>query len=83
MLNARRHGGATAVRLEVADVDGALHLAVTDDGTGLPPEPDPGVGLRSMHERAGELGGWCSVGPALGGGVRVSVGLPLPVGTAP
>jgi signal transduction histidine kinase len=36
----------------------------------------PGVGIRSMQERAAELGGRCDVGPS-GAGGRVCVTLPL------
>jgi len=34
-----------------------LQIEIVDDGIGLPPDLRAGVGLRSMRERAGELGG--------------------------
>ena len=34
-----------------------LIIEVTDNGIGLPPTPNAGVGLSSMRERAEELGG--------------------------
>ena len=36
------------------------------------------VGLSSMHERASELGGSCTVEPVPKGGTQVLVRLPLP-----
>ena len=57
---------------------GAVEVEVTDDGRGLPERPVPGVGLSSMRERAAELGGSCSVGPAAPSGTRVHAVLPLP-----
>ncbi|MFH9347672.1 hypothetical protein [Kitasatospora sp. NPDC017646] len=59
---------------------GLLELIVEDDGQG-PGRGDaghPGVGLRSMSERAAEIGGSCTVHPVegLGGGTRVHAVLP-------
>ncbi|MBE7551888.1 MAG: sensor histidine kinase [Anaerolineales bacterium] len=54
-----------------------LSLEITDDGIGLPPERHPGIGLTSMRERAGELGGECVVEALPGGGTRVWAALPL------
>jgi signal transduction histidine kinase len=76
LANVVRHAGARTCRVRVW-VDGALHLMVTDDGVGLPPEPRTGVGLASMRERAEELGGTCEVERGPEGGTRVTVVLPL------
>lgn len=35
---------------------------MSDDGVGIGDDAVPGVGLRSMRERADELGGACAVG---------------------
>jgi two-component system NarL family sensor kinase len=81
MTNAARHSGAGRVVLEVT-VDGsrsALRVVVRDDGCGLPPALVPGVGLRSMRERAQELGGSWGVAPGDGGGTVVHAELPLPL----
>ena len=51
-------------------------LEVTDDGRGLDPGADPGVGLRSMRERAAELGGQVVLSQASQGGLAVAVRLP-------
>lgn len=67
VLNAHRHAGARgcAVRLERPE-SGGLVLTVTDDGRGLTATGSAGIGLRSMRERAHELGGTLEVTPADG-----------------
>jgi signal transduction histidine kinase len=42
-------------------------VVVADDGSGLPANASPGVGLASMRERAEGLGGSFRVGPAAAG----------------
>ena len=76
ITNVVRHARAHTcqVRLTLAD---ELRLDIQDDGIGLSPEQPAGVGLRSMRERAAELGGTCAVAIAAGG-ARVLVRLPLP-----
>ena len=56
------------MRLEISS---DLMLEITDDGAGLPPDRRAGVGLTSMRERAEELGGSFSAGPAPSGGTRI------------
>jgi signal transduction histidine kinase len=76
LTNVMRHACAQSctIRLTLAD---RLTLEITDDGTGLPPGRQAGVGLTSMRERATELGGTCIVESVPGGGTRVSARLPL------
>jgi signal transduction histidine kinase len=79
LSNALRHSGAGNVRIAMR-WDRDLIIEVRDDGASADDgRPWPaGVGLRSMHERAAELGGSCHAGPTTGGGlVRVQ----LPLGT--
>ena len=79
MTNVVRHARASRceVRLEVGD---ALVLSVSDDGIGLPGQPRPdGIGLTSIRQRAADLGGHCTVGPAEPTGVIVEARLPLEV----
>ena len=56
-----------------------LQIEMVDDGIGFPDNLRAGVGLRSMRERAEELGGTCVIESDPGPGTRVCVGLPLVV----
>ena len=53
-------------------------LSVIDDGDGLARDSAPGIGLRSMRERAAELGGRVDLATSPGGGLAVEVRLPCP-----
>jgi signal transduction histidine kinase len=77
MTNVVRHARASRceVRLEAGEM---LILSVSDDGAGLPARTRPdGVGLTSMRQRAAELGGQFTIGPAGPAGVIVRAELPL------
>ncbi|MGH3566914.1 MAG: GAF domain-containing sensor histidine kinase [Pseudonocardia sp.] len=76
VTNVARHANAGHCVLRLS-VNGALEVEVTDDGVGATASWRPGVGLSSMHERAAELGGTCTVGPDPRGGTRVHARLPL------
>ena len=82
LSNVSRHAGENACTVSLAvDASGVLCLEVHDDGSGM---PDPaagspaGVGLTSMRERAGELGGSLVVVALPEGGTCVRARLPLP-----
>jgi signal transduction histidine kinase len=80
LTNASRHARSDSVTVSIA-VDArprALRLRVVDDGVGLAVDERPGVGLRSMGERAAEVGGTCAIGPLEGRGTLVEAVLPLP-----
>jgi signal transduction histidine kinase len=77
LTNALRHAGASAVRVTVAREDGAVRVAVDDDGTGaVNGNGDTGNGLRGMRERAEALSGTLESGPCEDGGWRVLARLP-------
>ena len=61
VLNAVRHASATTCVVTLRGGDGGLALTVVDDGGGLPGDAAAHVGLRSMRERAEELGGTITV----------------------
>jgi two-component system NarL family sensor kinase len=69
LTNAVRHAGASeiSVRLDVA-AGPALAVEVRDDGRGLDPAAPPGLGLRSMRDRAQEIGGTLTVSAPAGAG---------------
>ena len=78
LTNAVRHAGPEpAVRVDLYDDEGALHLSVTDDGTGPTPGTAPGFGLVGMRERARSVGGTLDAGPRAEGGFEVTAVLPL------
>ena len=80
LTNVLRHAAARHGRVVVQLDDTALTITVEDDGVGIPAAArtlSAGVGLRSMRERAAELGGDLEVGPRPGGGTRVVARLPL------
>jgi signal transduction histidine kinase len=76
MTNVARHAGARHCRVHLT-LNGGLLLEVADDGTGVPAPNGRGVGLRSMQERAAELGGTCTVTARAGGGTLVRAQLPI------
>ncbi|MFD0568779.1 sensor histidine kinase [Kitasatospora gansuensis] len=76
--NAVRHARAGQVRLAVTVSDGRVVAEVSDDGRGFTRRLGAdGIGLRSMTERAEELGGRFSLASGPGGTVARAV-LPLP-----
>lgn len=77
VLNAHRHARAARCRVRLERLDGgALRLSITDDGRGLPEAGEHGIGLRSMRERAVELGGTLAVTGGDGRGTAVEMVLP-------
>nr|WP_309060864.1 sensor histidine kinase [Streptomyces sp.] len=84
LTNAVRHAGPEpSVRIDLREEDGALHLSVTDDGTGPAPGGNPGFGLVGMRERARSVGGTLDAGARAGGGFQVTATLPLAPPAAP
>jgi two-component system sensor histidine kinase UhpB len=78
LANAARHAGAARAGLSVAEGGGFLVLEVTDDGRGLEPGTEPGVGITGMQERARLAGATLAIGSGPGGrGTCVRLELPL------
>jgi two-component system, NarL family, sensor kinase len=76
MTNTARHAAATEATVRVS-LDGALNLEISDNGTGLPVAYRAGVGIRSMRERAAELGGHVSIEPGTTTGTLIRATIPL------
>ena len=80
LANVVRHASARRCRVTLRAPD-ALEIEVSDDGRGLgaagASRSHHGVGLRSMVERAEELGGMLVIDAPPGGGTRVRARLPL------
>jgi signal transduction histidine kinase len=82
LTNVVRHAQARQCVITVRQGSAAqpeLQIEVSDDGVGIAPDATMGVGLRSMRERAEELGGTCMIEPAAGGGTCVRLTWPVPV----
>ncbi|MFU8872796.1 histidine kinase [Micromonospora sp. SL4-19] len=80
ITNAVRHSGGTRCVVSIATADGAVEVTVRDDGQGLGPARRAGVGLRSMQERAAEVGGVLAVRSPTAAGTVVHAWLPLGFG---
>jgi signal transduction histidine kinase len=77
LTNARKHGGAGHVLIEIQDHDHFVHLAVRDDGRGFDPRAKAdGFGLHIMGERAELLGGTLEIDSAPGRGTKITVDIP-------
>lgn len=83
VMNVVRHAKAQhcQVRFAVSEDEqlAKLTLTVVDDGVGISRTPHAGVGLRSMLERAQELGGTCDVTAHPQAGTCVTAALPFVV----
>ncbi|WSQ14737.1 histidine kinase [Streptomyces sp. NBC_01231] len=81
LTNSVRHAGpGLSIQVHVYEKDSALHVSVTDDGTGPCSTDTPGFGLVGMRERARSVGGTLDAGPGAAGGFEVTAVLSeLPV----
>ena len=77
LTNVVRHARARTCRLALECEPGHVVLRVEDDGDGLGAAAATGVGLRSMRERAAELGGRLIVRSSDEGGAAVELRLPV------
>lgn len=87
LTNVARHAHARhcLIRLVFTEISSGsiLEVSVGDDGVGLPVREGSeaaGLGLRSMRERASELGGSCMIERSPEGGTCVRASLPIPGG---
>ena len=78
ITNARRHSRAQRVSVTLKMEGRDLVAEVSDDGRGFGPETTPGVGLSSMRERAGIVGGTLVIESEAGRGTTVSLRAPVP-----
>ena len=82
LANTIRHGQASKCSIRIS-LNGDLRLEVTDNGHGLPDSLHYGIGIKSMLERAEELGGTCTIENLPEGGLQVVAKLPLRALTIP
>ena len=77
LTNTARHAGARRADVRLVGDAHALLVEISDDGAGIDPDVVAGVGLRSIRERAEELGGRTEITCPSGGGTRVRAWLPI------
>jgi len=84
LTNVARHAQATQAQVSIRLVDDMIHLAVQDDGIGIPEGKGRGRpdshGLKIMRERAEAFGGNVNVRPAPERGTRVEASIPIQSG---
>jgi signal transduction histidine kinase len=75
LANIRKHAKAGRVEVALAYGDGAVRLAVRDDGIGFDRARPAatGFGLRGMRERVGQVGGTLDIRSEPGAGTTVTV----------
>lgn len=76
LANVARHARAQRCWIRLRTDGNDFVVEIVDDGIGVPDHPVAGVGLRSMRERAAELGGTTSVRSPHGGGTCVGARIP-------
>ena len=76
VLNVRRHAAASSCEIRISADSSDLVIEVIDDGVGVADRLRTGVGIRSMMERAAEVGGTVSISSRSGIGTRVFARLP-------
>jgi signal transduction histidine kinase len=79
LQNASKHAGtAAAASISLREEADRLEFEVQDDGPGFDPERSlGGLGLTSMRDRIGAIGGTLEVDSAPGRGARVRGSVPL------
>ena len=83
VVNAVRHGHATALKVAGTIDGGRLIFSVTDNGSGFDPATRPGMeqghfGLEGVMERVKALDGMADIASAPGKGTRIAINIPLP-----
>ncbi len=83
LTNAARHSQARNCTIRFrcdqqnSENKATLLVQISDDGAGIPDQYRAGVGMRSMRERAEELGGRLEIQPASPSGTLITAWLPL------
>jgi signal transduction histidine kinase len=79
LTNVAKHARAQRISVRVVHADGALEVAVEDDGVGFDVQGSHGgFGLRGMRERASLAGGSLEMTSVPGGGTTIRARLPVP-----
>lgn len=83
VTNVIKHAGAKHCHVSLQLLHGPSRIKITidDDGVGIPEKVRANIGLRSMRERAEELGGTFEIQAHTTSSTRVIVSLPFPEGS--
>ncbi len=80
LRNIEKHSRAVSATVGLSANEDNISLTVTDTGTGFDPtqqREEPGLGMASLKERAGLLGGTISIQSEIGRGTTVTAHLPV------
>jgi len=80
--NAAKHSGASHLEVHMLGGSGEIQLTIRDRGVGFDPEEikkKKGLGLISIRERVGLVGGTFSIRSKPQSGTEISVRIPVPV----
>jgi signal transduction histidine kinase len=76
LTNAAKHANAAVVRVALRSSDGALLVAISDEGVGGA-DHRKGSGLLGLTDRVEALGGKIEIASPVGGGTTVRVSIPV------
>jgi signal transduction histidine kinase len=79
LANITKYANASAVRVQISQVNGSALVEVSDDGVGGA-DPERGSGLRGLSDRLSALRGTLSVESPPGAGTCIRAEIPLGVG---
>jgi signal transduction histidine kinase len=77
LANVLKHAGANHATVRLASVAGALHIDVSDDGTGFDTRTAAHSGLRGLQDRIEALGGSVQVVSSAAQGTTLRAAIPL------
>ncbi len=83
--NSLKHSQATALKVELSQVDQSLRLAIEDDGVGFEMRAiagQGGIGLATMRERTEKMGGQFQILSRPGEGTRVEISAPFMINSS-
>jgi signal transduction histidine kinase len=86
LTNTLKHAAATFISVQMGLAGPDLYLEIADDGKGFDlaaVQDDAGIGLASMRERAGRLGGSLAITSKPGRGARIRLTVPVQPGNEP
>ena len=76
LTNAAKHANPSVIQVDVKAIDGAVRLAMRDDGVGGA-DPDHGSGLVGLRDRVEAIGGHLEITSPPGAGTSLLVTIPL------